>query len=70
MRLLATPARPAERQDGLFDTTLRDSVAFWEDLARLAATVGDGRGTPEVRDTWRPDAVVLANRWSHIGNPD
>ncbi len=60
VRLVATPARPAEKQDGLFDTGLRDPVVFWENLARLGALVGDDRvGTPVVSDTWRPDAVAL-----------
>ena len=47
VRLAATPARPPAKQDGLFDTGLRDPAAFWENLARLAALVGDDRvGTP------------------------
>ncbi|MBK8475929.1 MAG: DNA polymerase Y family protein [Opitutaceae bacterium] len=59
-RLAATPCRPARKQGGLFDTGLRDPAAFWENLARVAALVGEGRvGTPVVRDTHRPDAVVL-----------
>lgn len=61
VRLRASPARPPERQDGLFDTALRDPAAFWENLARIAAIVGDDRvGTPQLRDTWHPDAVTLA----------
>lgn len=60
VRLLATPARPPERQDGLFDTALRDPVAFWESLARIAAIVGEDRvGTPALRDSWHPDAFTL-----------
>lgn len=60
VRLIATPARPLEKQDGLFDTGLRDPVAFWENLARVGAIVGDDCvGTPVVADTWKPDSVVL-----------
>ncbi len=60
VRLIASPARPQEKQDGLFDIGLRDAAAFWENLARLGALVGDGRvGTPVIADTWRPDVVAL-----------
>jgi impB/mucB/samB family protein len=60
VRLLAQPARPTEKQDGLFDVGLKDPAAFWENLARLGAIVGDDRvGTPMLLDTWRPDAVAL-----------
>ena len=58
--LSASPARPVEKQDGLFETGLRDPVIFWENLARLGALVGDDRvGTPVLRDTWKPDAVTM-----------
>lgn len=58
--LLASPARPLEKQDGLFETGLKDPVMFWENLARLSALVGDDRvGTPVLRDTWKPDALTL-----------
>jgi protein ImuB len=60
VRLVAAPARPPEKQDGLFDTGLRDPAAFWENIARIAAIVGDDRvGTPAPVDTHRPDAFVL-----------
>jgi protein ImuB len=60
MRLVAAPARPVARQDGLFETGLRDPPAFWENLARLAALVGEGRvGTPLPADTHRPDSFTL-----------
>jgi protein ImuB len=60
VRLVAAPARPPEKQDGLFDTGLRDPAAFWENLARLGAIVGDDRvGTPVPLDTHRPDAFAL-----------
>jgi protein ImuB len=60
VRLGATPVRPAQRQDGLFDTGLLDPAAFWENLARLGALVGDDRvGTPHPADTHRPDAFSL-----------
>ena len=59
-RLVATPARPEQRQDGLFDTGLSDPAAFWENLARLAALVGDDRvGTPVRSDSHAPDAWWL-----------
>lgn len=59
-RLVATPARPAQKQDGLFDTGLRDPAGFWENLARLGALVGDDRvGTPVMAATHRPDAFTL-----------
>ncbi len=60
VRLAATPARAAVRQDGLFDTGLSDPPAFWENLARLAALVGDDRvGTPAPVDRHAPDAFQL-----------
>jgi len=60
VRLVAAPARPPQRQDGLFDTGLRDPASFWENIARIAAIVGDERvGTPAPVDTHRPDAFVL-----------
>jgi protein ImuB len=60
VRLVAAPARAPERQDGLFDAALRDPALFWENLARIAAIVGDERvGTPVMLDTHRPDAFAL-----------
>lgn len=60
VRLAAAPARPPQKQDGLFDTGLRDPAVFWENLARLGALVGDDRvGTPAPADTHRPDAFTL-----------
>jgi protein ImuB len=60
VRLSAAPARPPVKQDGLFDTGLTDPQAFWENLARLGAVVGDARvGTPVMCDSHRPDAFVL-----------
>ena len=60
VRLVAAPARPPQKQDGLFDTGLRDPASFWENIARIAAIVGEDRvGTPAPVDTHRPDAFVL-----------
>jgi protein ImuB len=60
VRLVATPARPEHRQDGLFDTGLTDPNSFWENLARLSALVGGERvGTPALIDSHAPDAFRL-----------
>jgi protein ImuB len=60
VRLAAEPGRPAQRQDGLFDTGLADPHSFWENLARLAALVGDERvGTPVLLDSHAPDGFRL-----------
>jgi len=57
---VAAPARPPQKQESLFDTGLRDPASFWENLARIAAIVGDDCvGTPAPLDTHRPDAFVL-----------
>ena len=71
VRLAATPARPPQKQDGLFDTGLRDPAAFWENLARLGALVGDDRvGTPAPRDTHRPDAFALGKPAETVPAPE
>ena len=60
VRLVAAPARPPQKQEGLFDTGLRDPASFWENLARVAAVVGEGRvGTPLPADTHRPGSFTL-----------
>lgn len=71
VRLVATPARPPEKQDGLFETGLRDPAVFWESLARVGALVGDDRvGTPVVAATHRADAFVLTKPAEAVPEPE
>jgi protein ImuB len=70
-RLTASPARPPEKQDGLFDTGLRDPQAFWENLARLGAVVGSDRvGTPVPADSHRLDAFTLEKPQEAVPAPE
>ena len=60
VRLVAKQTRPQVKQDGLFDTGLRDQQAFWENIARVEAILGSGRiGTPAIANTWRPDSCTM-----------
>ena len=60
LEISLTPTRPLVRQQGLFDTGLRDPHGFAETLARVAALIGADRlGTPQPATTHRPDAVTL-----------
>lgn len=60
LSLAVSPARPLVRQQGLFDTGLRDPHGFAETLARVSALVGaDHLGTPHPADTHRPDTFRL-----------
>jgi len=71
VRLVASPARPAVKQDGLFDTGLVDPPAFWENLARLGAIVGADRvGTPAAAASLRPDAFALGKPVESIPPPE
>lgn len=71
VRLVVTPTRPQLKQDGLFDTGLRDPHAFWENLARVAALLGEDRvGTPLPADTWRPDAFSLERPAESVPPPE
>jgi protein ImuB len=70
-RLAASPARPSERQDGLFDLGLRDPQAFWENLARLGAIVGSDRvGTPVPAESHRLDAFTLEKPEEAVPPPE
>ncbi len=54
------PARTLVRQQGLFETGLRDPHRFAETLARTSTIVGaDRTGTPRQDDTHRPDSITL-----------
>lgn len=67
LELRLNPARPLVRQQGLFDTGLRDPHGFAETLARISVLVGPDRiGTPQLQDTHRPDSAKLTPPLSGI----
>lgn len=69
--LVAEPTRPLQKQDGLFDTGLRDPAVFWENLARVGALVGDDRvGMPCLADTHRPDTFSLVKPVDSVPAPE
>ncbi len=54
------PTGESTRQDGLFESSLRDPHQFYDTLARAAAILGADRvGTPLRINSHRPDAVEL-----------
>src|ERR1700758_5161675 len=58
--LSAQPIKPARKQFGLFETTLRNPHQLSETLARLTALLGAERvGTPVIEETHRPDAFRM-----------
>lgn len=58
--LSAEPARPVQRQFGLFEAALKDPHQFQETLARLSALVGADRvGSPVRSDGHRPGQFRL-----------
>jgi protein ImuB len=60
LNLTLMPVRPLIRQQGIFETGLRDPHGFAETLARLSALVGpENVGTPQLENSHRPDAIKL-----------
>ena len=60
LELELLPAAAAPRQEGLFESALRDPHQFFDTLARVAAVLGEGRvGTPARLASHRPDAFGL-----------
>jgi Nucleotidyltransferase/DNA polymerase involved in DNA repair len=60
LELELIPTKSATRQEGLFESSLRDPHQFYDTLARAAAILGAERvGTPLRVDSHRPDAVEV-----------
>jgi impB/mucB/samB family C-terminal domain len=58
--LTAQPIRPASRQFGLFERSLRNPHQLYETLSRLTALLGtDCVGTPVLENTHQPDAFRM-----------
>src|SRR6201993_905812 len=58
--LSAQPIKPARKQFGLFETTLRNPHQLSETLARLTGLLGANRvGTPVLQETHLPDAFLM-----------
>jgi len=71
VQFVAKPTRPLVKQEGLFDTGLRDPHAFWENLAKVSAILGEERvGTPVMQNTWRPDSFTLERPAESVPAPE
>ena len=58
--LKAEPAKPRRTQHGLFVPSSPEPEKLELTVARLRHLVGDGRvGTPELKDTHRPDSFIM-----------
>jgi protein ImuB len=58
--LKAKPCEMDTQQFQLFETSVRDPNRFYETISRLGALIGSDRvGTPQMRDSFRPDDFEL-----------
>jgi protein ImuB len=64
--LKAEPAKPRRTQHGLFVPSSPEPEKLELTVARLRHLVGDGRvGTPELKDTHRPDSFIMRDFITH-----